>query len=165
MRKESIAEAEHAQTFAANIASLYYDSFFMEKGSIGEVARRSVVHLLEAISELEKKKQDELPKGGRGSELFRLFLQKQFQDSEESILKNCMPEREEDARKLLQMLIDNIGEDIWRCKANEQFHYFLEENEADREEEIRGQLNELGKEEGREFVREFLKQLLREEER
>lgn len=173
MRKENIVEAEHAQTFAANIASLYYDSFFMEKGSIGEVARRSIVHLMEAISELEEERQKESLEGeenqkgmqeaDRGFGLFKRFLQKQYPGTEERILKNCMAKNGEKARKLLQMLIDNIGEDIWRYKANKRFHHFLEDNKVDREREIRSKLNELEKKEGREFVREFLEQWLREE--
>ena len=63
------------------------------------------------------------------------------------------------------MLIDNIGEDIWRYKANEQFHHFLEDDETNRKMEIRSQLNELKKSEGKESVREFLRQYLMEEER
>ena len=62
------------------------------------------------------------------------------------------------------MLIDNIGEDIWRYKVNEQFHHFMEDNKVDSTKEIRSKLNELEKKEGREFVRGFLEQWLREEE-
>ena len=164
MRKENIIEAEHSQTFAANIASLYYDSFFMEKGSIGEVARKSIVHLMETISELEEEKQNGMLAGNRGFELFKRFLQKQSSSTEEIILKKFMVKSEENARKLLQMLIDNIGEDIWRYKANERFHHFLEDNNIDKKKEIWDQLNELKKSEGGEFVREFLKQWLWEEE-
>lgn len=164
MRKENIIEAEHSQTFAANIASLYYDSFFMEKGSIGEVARKSIVHLMETISELEEEKQNGMLAGNRGFELFKRFLQKQSSSTEEIILKKFMVKSEENARKLLQMLIDNIGEDIWRYKANERFHHFLEDNNIDKKKEIWDQLNELKKSEGEEFVREFLKQWLWEEE-
>lgn len=174
MRKENTGEAEHSQTFAANIASLYYDSFFMEKGSIGEVARRSIVNLMESISELEEKdKQKEdlerneyrigIPQTDRGLDLFRYFLQKQYPYTAERILKNCMVKRGE-AVKLLQLLIDNIGEDIWRYKASERFHRFLKDNnKADRDSRIRTQLNELEKTEGKEFVKEFIKQWLKEE--
>lgn len=81
MRKEHVEDKEHEQTFASNIASLYYDSFFMEKGSIGAVARGSIINLLETISELdeEEKKKGEL-KGDRLKKLYSLFLQKQFQN-------------------------------------------------------------------------------------
>ncbi len=174
MRKENSVEAEHAQTFAANIASLYYDSFFMEKGSIGEVARKSIVHLMKTISELEEEQrkknlekaenQKEIPEANRGFELFKRFLQKQYQSTEKCIQKKCIVKSGEDARRLLQMLIDNIGEDIWRYKANERFYHFLKDNKSDREKEIRTKLNELEKTEGRKFVREFLKQWLKEEE-
>lgn len=174
MRKENTGEAEHSQTFAANIASLYYDSFFMEKGSIGEVARRSIVNLMESISELEEKdKQKEdlerneyrigIPQTDRGLDLFRYFLQKQYPYTAERILKNCMVKRGE-AVKLLQLLIDNIGEDIWRYKASERFHRFLKDNnKADRDSRIRTHLNELEETEGKEFVKEFIKQWLKEE--
>ncbi|MCI9231794.1 MAG: AAA family ATPase [Lachnospiraceae bacterium] len=165
MRKENIVETKHAQTFAANIASLYYDSFFMEKGSVGEVARRSVVHLMEAISEVEEKKQEETLKEAEALELIKCFLKKQYPKTEGNIVKNCMENTEENAKKLLQKLIDDIGEDIWRYKANEQFHHLLEEGKADRKTEIRNRLNELKKKEGEESVREFLEQWLREEER
>lgn len=170
MRKKSNVETDHAQTFAANIASLYYDSFFMEKGSIGEVARRSIVNLMEAISELEEDRQKESSEGenrkneifeeDKSSMLLKRFLQKQYPGTEE----HCMMQSGYNARKLLQMLIDNIGEDIWRYKANERFHQFLEDNKSDREREIRAKLNELEKIKGRKFVRRFLKQLLREED-
>lgn len=173
MRKENIVGTEHAQTFAANIASLYYDSFFMEKGSIGEVARGSIVNLMEAIAELEEEQQKESLVGedtligtgeiDRSFVLFKRFLQKQYSDAGEHILKNCMAKSENNVRKLLQMLIDNIGEDIWRYKANERFHHFLGDDKVDRKKEIREKLNELERKEGREFVREFLEQWLREE--
>lgn len=165
MRKGNNVETEHSQTFAANIASLYYDSFFMKRGSIGEVARRSVVNLMEAICELEEEKQKGILEGDRDFELFKRFLLKQYPEAEGSILRNYMEKSRKNARKLLQMLIDNIGEDIWRYKANEQFQHFLEGHKTDKEEEIRGILNELEKKEGREFVRVFLEQWLREEER
>lgn len=165
MRKETIAEPEHAQTFAANIANLYYDSFFMEKGSIGEVARNGVIHLMEAISELEEEKQKGTLGEDRAEILFKRFLQKQYPEAEENILKNSMEKSSGKERNLLQMLIDNIGEDIWRYKANEQFHHFLEDDETNRKMEIRSQLNELKKSEGKESVREFLRQYLMEEER
>lgn len=173
MRKENVVEAEHAQTFAANIASLYYDSFFMEKGSIGEVARRSIVNLMKAISELEEDWQKESPEIGEyqkripetdiGIELFNRFLQKQYRGTEECKLNNRITKSGENALKLLQLLIDNIGEDIWRYKANERLRHLLKDNKADREGKIRTQLNELEKTEGRKFVREFVKQWLKEE--
>lgn len=164
MRKRSDNEPEHSQTFAANIASLYYDSFFMKAGSIGEVARRSVVNLIGAICELEEKP-IEILEGDRDLKLFECFLQKQYPETEESILRNYVEKNGKNARKLLQILIDNIGEDIWRYKANERFQHFLEGHKTDREEEIRGILNQLEKKEGREFIREFLEQWLKEEER
>lgn len=164
MRKGNDVESEHSQTFAANIASLYYDSFFMKSGSIGEVARRSIVNLIEAICELEEK-QKEILEGDRDFELFKRFIQKQYPEAEGIILRNYRGKSRKNARKLLQMLIDNIGEDIWRYKANEQFQHFLEGHKTDKEEEIRSILNELEKKEGREFVREFLEQWLKEEER
>ena len=51
LRKDSV-ETNHEQTFAANIASLYYDSFFMDKGSIGETARGSIIHFMYEVLEL-----------------------------------------------------------------------------------------------------------------
>ena len=161
MQKKSVVEKEHEQTFAANIASLYYDSFFMEAGSIGEVAKGGIVHLLDAISELEKEK----PENNRGRSLLKSFLQRQYPEAREGMPESFKAVSEEGARKLLQMLIDHIGEDIWRYKANEQFHRFLEDSPVDREKEIRRKLGELRDERGQKFIRELLQQYLREEER
>lgn len=161
MRKDCNVETEHNQTFAANIASLYYDSFFMEKGSIGEVARNSIVNLLTTISNREKKdtKVDCL-------KLLELFLKKQYQVKKNKSLKNIKSYKEEDARRYLQLLIDNIGEDIWRYKVNEQFHLLLEKNKTNEEieEELREKLKEVEKSKGKDYVKNILKSLLEEED-
>ena len=159
MRREGVVEKEHKQTFAANIASLYYDSFFMKNGSIGEVAKNSIAHLLKAISELEGKK----PESDRECSLLKRFLQEQYQEIDEGNLDRFKDMNKEDAKNLLQMLIDHIGEDIWRYKVNERFHCFLEDDPENREREIWHRLDKLSDEKGKEAVRELLKQYLREE--
>lgn len=161
MRKENIGETEHEQTFAANIASLYYDSFFMKKGSIGEVARGSIANLLETISELEEeeKEKGEL-EGDRGKRLVTLFLQKQYPN----VRKNATANSDE-TLILLQKLIDSIGEDIWRYKVNEKLHHFLKSDAEHRKKEIWNRLKELEQKEGKASVKALVEQWLREEER
>lgn len=161
MRKENIGETEHEQTFAANIASLYYDSFFMKKGSIGEVARGSIANLLETISELEEeeKEKGEL-EGDRGKRLVALFLQKQYPN----VRKKATADSGE-ILILLQKLIDSIGEDIWRYKVNEKLHHFLKSDAEDRKKEIWNRLKELEQKEGKASVKALFEQWLWEEER
>lgn len=166
MRKENSVETEHAQTFAANIASLYYDSFFMDKGSVGEVARGSIVHLMETFSELEEEERENGKlEEGRGYRLLDRFLRKQYPNKENYMVRKRIAANEEWNLKLLQTFIDNIGEDIWRYKANERFHHFLKGNEVDRKEEIRNHLRKWEQEEGRASVRTLLEQWLKEGER
>lgn len=51
-------EYEHKQTFAANIGSLYYDSFFMENGSVGIIAKQTIRYLMQQMQDvIDDKKQ------------------------------------------------------------------------------------------------------------
>ena len=47
--------SKHCETFAANISTLFYDSFFMDKGSIGDIAKEQINKLLCALKPIEKK--------------------------------------------------------------------------------------------------------------
>jgi len=40
---------KHCETFAANISMLFYDSFFMKKGSIGEFSKKTINEIINAI--------------------------------------------------------------------------------------------------------------------
>ncbi|MGG7198540.1 AAA family ATPase [Clostridium butyricum] len=42
--------SKHSETFAANISTLFYDSFFMENGSIGELAKDKINELIKAFT-------------------------------------------------------------------------------------------------------------------
>lgn len=141
---------EYGQTFAANIASLYYDSFFMQNGSIGELARETIVNLFETIAEIEKSDVQE----NKEEKVFEIFLDKQ----KISISNNITIEK---SRFLLQKLIDTIGEDIWRYKLDKEFHNILRNN-TDPKAEIRGKVESLKQEIGEDSVKNFLIQLMEE---
>lgn len=159
MKENGCTTTEHEQTFAANISSLYYDSFFMEKGSIGEASRNCIINLIEAIEETEKicrdKKAVQSQYSDRTEILLRCFCKKQG--------VSCQVKKGE-AKDLLQKLIDSIGEPIWRYKIDEKFHSLLKNRSSGSEEkEIREKIDELRQKQGRESVRKLLGQLLEEE--
>lgn len=159
MKENGCTTTEHEQTFAANISSLYYDSFFMEKGSIGEASRNCIINLIEAIEETEKicrdKKAVQSQYSDRTEILLRCFCKKQG--------VSCQVKKGE-AKDLLQKLIDSIGEPIWRYKIDEKFHSLLKNSSSGSEEkEIREKIDELRQKQGRESVRKLLGQLLEEE--
>lgn len=165
LKKENTSGTEHEQTFAANIASLYYDSFFMKKGSIGEVAKESIAHFLEAISELEKEENTEKKwekglnekldreklKENSVVKLANRFLEKQCVNQ-----KGFMEGDNKKALELLQKFIDTIGEDIWRYKMNESFHHYLGSNEEYEISEIQDRLRELEQKRGKDFINTLL---------
>ena len=159
MKENGCTTTEHEQTFAANISSLYYDSFFMEKGSIGEASRNCIINLIEAIEETEKicrdKKAVQSQYSDRTEILLRCFCKKQG--------VSCQVKKGE-AKDLLQKLIDSIGEPIWRYKIDEKFHSLLKNRSSGSEEkEIREKIDELRQKQGSESVRKLLGQLLEEE--
>ena len=44
-----VVQQDEQETFGANIAHLYYDSFFMENGQIGEVSKNKILEAIECI--------------------------------------------------------------------------------------------------------------------
>ncbi|KGK81925.1 hypothetical protein DP73_21040 [Desulfosporosinus sp. HMP52] len=44
---------KHSETFGSNITTLFYDSFFMEKGSIGQFAKEKINNVIKAINSLD----------------------------------------------------------------------------------------------------------------
>lgn len=155
MRKASAAAVDHTQTFAANIASLYYDSFFMDNGSIGEVAKRSIIHFMDAVTESEEAEKNKITANhGRAQELLYRFMGKQYPNA-----VNHIERSEKECQNLLQLLIDSIGEDIWRYKANERYHHFLNAGK-DKREKLWNDLTELAQEQGSESVEILLKEWL-----
>lgn len=122
MDRRGREEQEHEQTFAANISSLYYDSFFMQCGSIGETARVCILSLLNAIADMKEEYRGEIP-GQRNREtleqaLFGRFLKRQgFEDN--NIPADAVAQVR-DAGAMIRKLADSIGEPIWRHKVNER---------------------------------------------
>ena len=156
LRKDSV-ETNHEQTFAANIASLYYDSFFMDKGSIGETARGSINHFMDAVLELEKEGNEIESNQGRAQRLLNRFLDKQYPN-----MGNHDKKSEDECRTLLQLFVDSIGEDIWRYKANERYHQFLDIGK-DKKAKLRDDLTEFAREQGKDSVIALLKEWLEKE--
>lgn len=146
MKRHDSSEKEHAQTFAANIASLYYDSFFMDNGSIGTVAKNTIGNLLDAISMMERMEEVD----NRDEKLLSEFLKKQFPNMESFNVGDKAL-----SGYLTQKLIDNIGEDIWRYKINEKYHHFLNQNEDILEQEIWKGLKALEQKKGKESVHQL----------
>ena len=124
MNREGSEEKVHEQTFAANISSLYYDSFFMHRGSIGETAGRSLLNLLNAIDDTKKEyaqktsrqKIAEMPEQA----LLERFLKLQGFEDDNSFI--CGASTDEDAGRVIRKLADSIGEPIWKYKVNERLN-------------------------------------------
>lgn len=163
LEKDSVVRVKPKETFAANIASLYYDSFFMQQGSIGSVARETIGNLLDIIDELEAERKIEdqptTPQQGRGRILLGRFLSRQYSDQIKDTLSN---RTEEQAVRIIENLISHIGEDIWRYKMKERFRYYLGK-ESEERIEIQNRVERLKHQIGEEAVKEFLQQFLEEE--
>jgi len=154
LKKDKGLEKEHEQTFAANIASLYYDSFFMDKGSIGKIAKVSIGNLLSVVSAF-----DNIECKDNGKELIlSRFLQRQFSYADRRDIEEYDYNEE-----IIQRLIDSIGEEIWRYKINEKYHQVLMTKEDILEREIKKELKILEKKKGRESVERLIKNWLQEE--
>jgi hypothetical protein len=131
MPKDEVYENEiqrHSETFAANIATLYYDAFFMHEGSIGEMAKITIDMLYEVLSNKKDEEQDDFD-----NRIIRRYVIPQTtkdiiynQDvlfvKMSSILKrryssnyiNKMSIDGNNAAEIVSQLIDIVGEDIWR---------------------------------------------------
>ena len=103
-------KVNHTETFAANIASLYYDSFFMQQGSIGDIAKGSISNLFLAISsvkELKLSNEQEIK-----NKLVEEYTRIQFSNQENFKI----------TFEQIQAFINCIGEDIWRYKLREDLN-------------------------------------------
>lgn len=156
IKKDRSSEEEHEQTFAANIASLYYDSFFMKKGSVGEVAKNTIGNLLSAISVLDNKEHMH----NKEVRLLSSFLQKQFSHVHERDI-----EKLEYGGDAIQRLIDSIGEEIWRYKINEKYHQFLKSEDDILEREIWKDLKILEQKKGKKYVQKLFNNWFVEDEK
>lgn len=138
---------EHEQTFAANIATLYYDSFFMDNGSIGEVSRGCIENLMDAMSNnIERKIGDK----EYIYEVFNDFLIKQFSKEDHSEYSI------EKASRKIKRLIESVGEDIWRYTLEREFNRIKGD---DKEEKILAYINELRVEQGEEAVGKLIRRI------
>lgn len=141
------------QTFAANIATLYYDSFFMENGSIGELSKRSIFSLIDSMESLDRIETKE--KGVKMRAFVDNFLKNQFDETKE------LPDIEYELRlKQIKKLINTIGEDIWRYKLKSQFDSFnFYDNEPDKMQDILLYVDMLRNTKGEGAVDELLKKI------
>ena len=129
----------------------------MDKGSIGETARGSIIHFMDAVLELEKEGNEIESNQGRAQRLLNRFLDKQYPN-----MGNHDKKSEDECRTLLQLFVDSIGEDIWRYKANERYHQFLDMGK-DKQAKLRDDLTEFAREQGKDSVIALLKEWLEKE--
>jgi hypothetical protein len=69
---------------------------------------------------------------------------------------------EDECRTLLQLFVDSIGEDIWRYKANERYHQYLDMGK-DKKAKLQDDLTEFAREQGKDSVITLLKEWLEKE--
>lgn len=143
---------KHEQTFAANIATLYYDSFFMEDGSIGEIAQSVIGNLIDTINETSEANIESDVE--RKRYFANSFLSKQSGESCDMNRQVC-----EKMIKNIKYLIDIIGEDFWRYKITEQFNNLNLIKVDDNIEKLLSELKELEKAEGKESIRELFRRI------
>ncbi|OCB00108.1 AAA family ATPase [Clostridium beijerinckii] len=127
LRNQAIEE--HEQTFAANIASLYYDSFFMKKGSVGNWAHTSIENLINAMNITIEENISNI-------ENRRKVLVDKFYELQHLTLKDFNAEQYEEKIHQIRNLINSVGERIWRYKLNELFEQcevISKENNINRE--------------------------------
>lgn len=114
-KTESIEE-EHEQTFAANIANLYYDSFFMKKGSIGNLAHKCIENLINAMNIVIEEKNSNI-------EERRKMLVDKFYELQHLTIEDFNAEQYKEKVYQIRNLINSVGEIIWKYKLNELFDH------------------------------------------
>ena len=122
--EENQAEENHRQTFAANIATLYYDSFFMKKGSIGELAKDQINALYSALCKTENI-------ASNGAEKEKFLVTEYFSGLHREVRLN----ENDNAHAIVNQLyglIRSVGEDIWRYKLEAKMNRCFDENEEAR---------------------------------
>lgn len=145
---------EHNQTFAANIASLYYDSFLMKKGSIGSLAHRCIKNLADAMNTVIEEEIDDIKKR-------RKVLVDKFYKLHHLPEEDFNAEQYEEKVHQIRNLINSVGERIWRYKLNELFErceVVTKENNINRE--FFEYIEQLKNKNGEEAVMKLLKELM-----
>ena len=146
------SKIDHEQTFAANIATLYYDSFFMDKGSIGELSRKSIDSLISAMDNLGdlENNSEEIIKAFVNS-----FWKEKFGTLEEFSVSDYRM-----ILKQIEQLIDSIGESIWRYKLKSKFSSInFNNDESDKTREILSYVDLIRNTKGEEAVNELLNKI------
>jgi hypothetical protein len=147
-------EINHEQTFATNIATLYYDSFFMENGSIGELSRKSIDSLIIAMENM-KMDNEEFNNEEIIKQFVNMFWKEKFSKLDEFSFSEYKIILQQ-----IETLIDSIGEDIWRYKLKNKFNSFNFNNDkADKTEEILSYIDVLRKTRGEDAVNELLQKI------
>ncbi|MDU4801551.1 MAG: hypothetical protein E6X81_11255 [Clostridium butyricum] len=115
---------KHSETFAANISTLFYDSFFMDKGSIGELAKKKINKIINALKPIVEKNVDK----------------------EELIYPNI--ENVLDKLGLVNLdqaiyIIDTIGEPIIKQKLKGMLNMCIDKDKEQRKIRIRNEIKQL----------------------
>lgn len=151
-KSKSEQEIKHEQTFAANIATLYYDSFFMEDGSIGEIAQNVIGNLIDTINETSEANIES------DVERKRYFANRFLSKTSSEFCDINLHDSEKMIKKI-KYLIDKIGEDFWRYKITEQFNNLNLIKVDNSIEKLLSELKELEKAEGKESIRELFRRI------
>lgn len=146
------SEIEHEQTFAANIATLYYDSFFMEDGSIGEIAKNVIGRIIDTINETNKK-------NIQNDDKRKIFFANRFMIKMSNEMYSMNLEESTKLIKKIKRVIDNIGEDFWRYKITEQFNNLKLMKEDTDIEKVLNEIKKLENIQGEWAVQELFKRV------
>lgn len=150
--KENQVEENHRQTFAANIATLYYDSFFMKKGSIGELAKDQINALYSALCETEN-----IDLKGAAKEKY--FMEQYFS----GLHREARGKENDNARTIINQLyglIRSVGEDIWRYKLEAKMNRCFGENEEARhDQELSAYIRRLRDRQGETAVQKLIEEI------
>ena len=151
--KNDSKEENHKETFAANISTLYYDSFFMKTGSIGELANNCINNLISAMNIVIEEKNSNIKER-------RKKLVDKFYELQNINICNLSIEQYEEKVYQIRDLINSVGEKIWKYKLNELFdqcEILVEEKNIKRE--IFEYVEQLESEKGKDAIARLLKEL------
>ncbi|SDH42930.1 AAA domain-containing protein, putative AbiEii toxin, Type IV TA system [Desulfosporosinus hippei DSM 8344] len=119
VNEEDDDNIRHSETFGSNVTTLFYDSFFMKKGSIGQFAKEKINYVIKRINNID--------------------TDIELEDSEFVFLSNVTELRE------LRKIIQNIGDDVLKNKLNQILNYKLEllEEKLDDLKDIKTRINDI----------------------
>ncbi len=148
----------HSETFAANIATLYYDSFFMRAGSIGEIAKELVDLLYEILATNQTDNEYILPTEIEGIRYNKLILCKRMSQAFDRRYKKTINICDDTAVLILSQLIDIVGEDIWREQLRTLYnkYFVLGKSRSSAVKKIKNILNQYLPEEREAVIKEIM---------